>query len=83
MSFLEVGSSEDHCLVNIGQRSDLIAGNLVDLHFVESGDNAFPGGTLHRFDDDYGAGELLIVTDFLGLGLELFLGGREGFCGYP
>ena len=71
VGFLEVGRIEDHSLVNVGKRADLVTRDLVDLHFIESADYAFPGCAFHRFDDDHRTCELVIITDFAGFFLEL------------
>ena len=74
MGLLELGSGKHHGLVGIGERANLVTRNLIDLHLVEGGNHAFPGSTFHRLDDDHRTGQVLVITDFLGLGLELVVG---------
>ena len=64
----------NHSFVNIGKRTELITGDLVDLHLVQCRDYAFPRGSGHRFDNDYRASVLVAVTNLLGSFLELFFG---------
>lgn len=74
MGLLILGSGLDHSEILRRGDTDLITRNLVDLHLVESGDDAFPGGVVQGLDDYYGAGQLGVVTNLLGSFLELLFG---------
>ncbi len=76
----------DHQGVSTVDVIDLVAADLIDLHFVESSDKAFPRCLWGCLDDDHRTGEGGVVADFLSLCLidavvDLRLG-RE-FLGAP